>query len=118
MDIHSIYKLFGSYFRKNRMKTFEDYFKPSDARDVSDVGGGQFNWRFDTAQPRVTILNISRPHDWDDSNEQFSLIMGDATKLDYSDNSFDIAYSNSVIEQAPLKTRESLPKKSDAEEQA
>lgn len=98
MNIHSVYTFFSNYFRKKRMKIFEDYFKPSDATKVLDVGGSQFNWSYITVKPKVTILNISRPHNWDDSRDQFTLIIGDGTNLEYRDESFDIAYSNSVIE--------------------
>ena len=42
-------------------------------------------------------MNIEKPKNWV-NNSQFEFVFGDATKLDFADKSFDIVYSNSVIE--------------------
>lgn len=59
--------------------------------------GGQFNWYFIVSKPKVLILNLEKPTDFKDT-AQFEFVKGDATKLEYPENSFDVVYSNSVIE--------------------
>ncbi len=58
---------------------------------------GGFNWKFIKAKPKVIILNLEKPIDFKDT-KQFEFVKGNATNLEYPDKSFDIVYSNSVIE--------------------
>ena len=97
MDIHKILRPFLIYFRTKRMREFERIFMIKNEYRILDVGGGQFNWKFIKSKPRVFILNLNKPKDWL-NDTQFEFNKGDATKFVYSDNSFDIVYSNSVIE--------------------
>jgi len=79
------------------MREFENIFSINDSIRILDVGGDQFNWQFINSKPIITILNIEKPNDWV-NNSQFEFVIGDATKLNFADKSFDIVYSNSVIE--------------------
>lgn len=45
----------------------------------------------------MTILNIKRPNVLPE-NEKWEYVVGDGTNLQYSDASFDLVFSNSVIE--------------------
>lgn len=97
MNIHKVLKPFLSYFRSKRMKEFETILEIKNTDKILDVGGGQFNWQFIKANPKVLILNIEKPIDFKNT-QQFEFVQGDATNLEYPDKSFDIVYSNSVIE--------------------
>jgi len=98
MNIHNVYNIFFKYFRKKRMRWFEEEFKVSDHSQILDIGGGQFNWQFLEAKPRIRVLNLAKPTDWDDALENFNFEIGNALHLKDMDLSVEIAYSNSVIE--------------------
>jgi len=82
------------------MKKFEKQLGVTDQTTILDVGGSQFNWQFIKSNPKITVLNLLKPLDgeWDDSKKNFFFESGDATKMSFQNKSFDIAYSNSVIE--------------------
>ena len=101
MDIHKIYGLIFKIWRQKRMIKFESIIKPSTEDFVLDVGGYPPTW---TVRPqlsgRIDCLNL---HQVDFDNRQFpdhSIVtsIGDACDLKYDNNSFDILFSNSVIE--------------------
>ncbi|HTR82435.1 MAG TPA: hypothetical protein VMM58_12465 [Bacteroidota bacterium] len=98
MNIHSVYKIFFRYFRKKRMRKFEEEFHLSDETHILDVGGSQINWQFLKVKPHVRVLNLSKPVEWDDGLENFTFEAGNALHLKDGDLSVEIAYSNSVIE--------------------
>lgn len=95
MNIHRIYAPFQIYFRTRRMRRFEAMFEPAQATRIIDVGGYELNWTLIAAAPQVLLVNLE---DEDRSNGRFHKVRGDGRQLSYDDNSFDIAYSNSVIE--------------------
>ena len=73
---------------------------PGDSLRLLDVGGTQEFWMMMSggAPPRVhiTLLNLQRPHA---SQPGFDAVQGDARDLSrYADRTFDIVFSNSVIE--------------------
>ena len=97
-SIYSIYARWQPKFRAARMQRFRDTFLPSEATTVLDVGGNYYDWEPLGVACRFTILNIdSIPADWD-MPPNFSYVVGDGCALGFPDLSFDIAYSNSVIE--------------------
>jgi hypothetical protein len=98
MNIHSVYKVFFTYFRRKRMHRFEKILQIADHLKVLDVGGTQFNWQFIKSHCSVTIVNLEKPGEWDASKNNFTFEAGDGTKLPYHTKSFDVVYSNSVIE--------------------
>lgn len=85
----------SAIFRRSRMLAFEKAFAPDGNTRIIDVGGTERNWHMMAAEPQVLLVNITG-----ESYERgrFSARPGDGTALQYPDNSFDIAYSNSVIE--------------------
>jgi len=98
MNIHKVYGLFVPFFRRRRMRRFVHTFKPTMDTRILDVGGGVLNWELIGSDSHTTILNLSVPTDPSSFPRNFAFAKGDGTSLDYPDNSFDIAYSNSVIE--------------------
>lgn len=99
MDIQSVYRLVLPHFRRRRMELFEQLFKPTATTTILDVGGYEFNWSFISARPKVTLLNVHMCKK--SANGQFTNVTGDGRKLPFPDQSFDIVYSNSVIEHVP-----------------
>jgi hypothetical protein len=95
MDIHEIYKPFQLLFRRKRMREFVRLFSVNGNEKIIDVGGTVFNWKFIDSKPSVTLINIG-VKEWKENN--FQMIEADGTKIPFDDNSFDICFSNSVIE--------------------
>jgi hypothetical protein len=95
MNMHRFYAPFQKYFRTRRMRQFEAMFEPASATRIIDVGGYELNWTLIDAAPQVLLVNLE---DEDRRHGRFHKVRGDGRKLPYDDNSFDIAYSNSVIE--------------------
>lgn len=96
MNIHSVYKIFQEHFRPKRMKEFAACFELEEATTVLDVGGTVFNWNLIPVRPRLTIVNISPPPP--DLPDGVTWITTDARVLPFSKDSFDVCFSNSVIE--------------------
>ena len=64
-----------------------------------DVGGTPYNWERIDARFPITLLNTRRPLEADGLDARYTLVQGSGTQLDFPDrSSFDIAFSNSVIE--------------------
>ncbi len=79
------------------MNRFVETFRPSAETTVLDVGGTPYNWEQIGARFPVTLLN-SEPLEADGLGAHYTLVQGSGTRLDFPDRSFDIAFSNSVIE--------------------
>jgi hypothetical protein len=77
------------------MRRFYRRFGIDAETTVLDIGGREFNWTLMPFVPRVTILNLSIQGE---RSGQFEWIVGDARELPFPDHSFDVVYSNSVIE--------------------
>jgi hypothetical protein len=87
--------------RGRRMARFEQLLAPSPGTRVIDLGGTSKIWNLVRTPLDITILNLpGTEHQQDATNHhRITFVEGDATEVeDYADNSFDIAFSNSVIE--------------------
>lgn len=84
------------HFRAQRMRLFEHVFAPTSRTRVLDVGGSPLIWRYATIQPRLTILNL--PAAIAPTAGDVPFVAGNGAMLPFRDNSFDIVFSNSVIE--------------------
>src|SRR6185312_17016526 len=81
------------HFRRARMAAFATTMEVKRTTTVLDVGGTPTNWQLLSERPEVTLLNI-----YELEAPEFVSVVGDGTHLDYQDESFDIVFSNSVIE--------------------
>jgi hypothetical protein len=87
-------------FRRRRMRRFAAVFGIHEGMRILDVGGTPANWQLLEILPRVTILNMPRAQERCADN--FELVSGDGCQLPFPDRSFDIVFSNSVIEHVGL----------------
>ena len=83
-------------FRQRRMREFAALFNINESTRILDVGGTPANWLLLTVRPRVTLLNMPRARE--DAWPGFQLIAADGCCLPFANHSFDIVFSNSVIE--------------------
>jgi SAM-dependent methyltransferase len=95
MKYSRIATLFMRHFRKRRIQLFCSAFPPSSCRTILDVGGTPHIWRLLGDRYQVTLLN---PDACELNTEHYECVIGDGRNLEFPDNSFDVAFSNSVIE--------------------
>ena len=96
--IYQLYNLIQPGFRQRRRQWFVKLFQPDRNTKILDVGGFRYDW--DGVVPiesHITILNLYQPPGSCESG-RFTLEVGDGCSLPHPGQSFDIAYSNSVIE--------------------
>ncbi|WP_310462491.1 methyltransferase domain-containing protein [Sphaerotilus sp.] len=79
------------------MEFFLREINPQPLGKILDVGGTPYNWNLIGYKNEVVLLNIL-PHEGVPEANNFIFVTGDGTNLEYSDNQFDIVFSNSVIE--------------------
>lgn len=83
------------------MSLIQQVFDVKGSVSIIDIGGSRYYWELlnrdflTSRKVSVTIVNISETGE---STSLFSFEKGDGCALRYSDESFDIAHSNSVIE--------------------
>jgi hypothetical protein len=78
------------------MRRFAREFGVTNETRILDVGGTPFNWLLLDVRPRITIVNMPRAREAFD--EHFTCVFADGRALPFADHSFDIVFSNSVIE--------------------
>ena len=96
MNIHKLYGAIARRFRTRRMRDFIEAYQVTPETRILDVGGSLFNWQLIPIQPRLTIVNLMPPPA--SLPEHVEWIVTDGTTLPFDARSFDICYSNSVIE--------------------
>jgi len=81
------------------MSRFREALTPTAETSVLDIGGYPGNWRESGVRSPVTILNV-HPVTYTPLSDDppMSTLVGDGCALDFPDGSFDIVFSNSVIE--------------------
>lgn len=98
MNIHSVYYKFLRPFRVRRMQRFLQNFNLSAGTKILDIGGTPYNWLLVNCPAQITLLNIKLPNPLPELPANITYIQGDGTDLHFRDNTFDIVFSNSVIE--------------------
>jgi predicted SAM-dependent methyltransferase len=104
----------GAKFRNQRNKDFEDLFFKNFSKDepirVLDVGGAAYFWNTSSlpSLPNIEIILLNLGVEEID-HPKIKSVVGDATDMsEFEDNSFDLVFSNSVIEH--LYTKENQQK--------
>ena len=92
MNIHSIYAPISRYFRAQRMLQFSNDFVIKQEHRILDVGGTPFNWMLLDSQPLTFFVNLTG------TTNAKNWVIADGCVLPFGDQSFDIVFSNSVIE--------------------
>lgn len=100
MGIHKVYRMFALRFRPRRMKAIRDMFPLLEQNGtVVDLGGTAQWWSDMQAKTtRITIVNLDERLKEEVVNAGYVFCAANACQLPYSDGSFDLAFSNSVIE--------------------
>jgi len=96
--LYRIYNKVSPWFRRKRMRWFKETFPMNSATRLLDVGGYAFTWKGQGVPARITLLNphvISDPRYYD---ARYEFVVGDGCALQYADQSWEVLYSNSVIE--------------------
>jgi SAM-dependent methyltransferase len=99
---HRIFGRISPIFRRQRMQTFAASLGVSDRDRILDVGGNSWNWEM-LGDPSldVTMADILPYQIKPEVAGRFpklKQVLGDATRLPFGDGSFDVVFSNSVIE--------------------
>jgi ubiquinone/menaquinone biosynthesis C-methylase UbiE len=104
-----------THFRKRRLTTLIETYPDIASYRVLDVGGRPDIWRllnqhYGIAPKELVLLNVAEEIDFvesddgsisyasDDSQTPYRLVIGNGCDLPFDDQSFDLAFSNSVIE--------------------
>lgn len=98
MNIHALYARISPRFRARRIAKFMELLRPDADTSVIDLGGYPWVWSEANVNFRVVMVNLHVPPGIERYEPQFTMRQGDATQLDFPDRSFEIAFSNSVIE--------------------
>lgn len=103
MNIKSFLHKIQGHFRRNRMKLFESTFGIKDTTRIIDVGGLPWIWTLLDRKPEVTMVNLEGMEDYATQSGyldplKHKMITYSGKVVPFPDNSFDICYSNSVIE--------------------
>ena len=76
------------------MREFLRWMVVSDSTTIIGVGGTPFVWRLTDYDPSVTIVNLKAPWPIEGSR----VVLASGLTLPFGDRSFDVCFSNSVIE--------------------
>jgi len=77
------------------MERFRQTFRPGRGTQILDIGGDPYNWGLIDCPAHVTLLNLRVP---DRCDSRFTAVVANALAVPFRDGTFDIVYSNSVIE--------------------
>lgn len=93
MNIHTVYRPLLRYFHGRRWARFIEALRVSRETRILDVGGVSTDRLSLAVCPNVSLLNI-RP----EPNCPLPQVIADGRALPFKDRSFEIVFSNSVIE--------------------
>ena len=98
MNIYRIYDTLSRPFRRRRMRAFLALLKPAQGAQLLDLGGFPWTWAHLGVEFPIICLNTHIPKEALGFAPRIVMVLGDATRLEYADGSFEIVYSNSVVE--------------------
>lgn len=102
MNISDLYKPIFKLWREDRQKLFRQVIAPKAGERILDIGGYPHTW-LSTPQEveEIVCLNL-HIYPWKEEKQfpshRITMVVGNACNLNYSDGSFPIVFSNSVIE--------------------
>jgi hypothetical protein len=99
--IIQFYRFLWRAWKERRFQRFITTIKPRAEEHLLDIGGYPFNWfRRGSVFKNVDVLNIKLAlhHNAPPNTPSLKTIEGDARKLPFPDKTYDIIFSNSVIE--------------------
>lgn len=109
MDALGAFESAGRLFRRRRMRLLLSLFDIAPDWRVLDVGGTMALWQFCPVRPRLVLVNL--PRAWEPAPPEVEFVQGDGVRLPFADRSFDLVFSNSVIEHlGPRPAMESFAK--------
>lgn len=100
---------FSQRARQRRMQVFLDRMNIKGGERIIDLGGAPGFWDDCPVALDITIVNLPgfNPDTAPPSHHKLTLLLGDACNVDFAaDQSFDIAFSNSVIEHVGDETKQ------------
>jgi hypothetical protein len=97
MKVDAIYNLISPWFRRRRLLRFAEALAPDRDKRILDVGGTPWMWE-ELNGYQITLLNPAPITPSRQEDERFTFLKGDGCILPFADRSFEIVFSNSVIE--------------------
>jgi ubiquinone/menaquinone biosynthesis C-methylase UbiE len=88
------------HWRKRRLEAFIKLMRIQEGNRIIDLGGLPEFWETIAIDLDITLLNLPGAFAGAGGafKRQYQFVEADACQLDFADNSFDIAFSNGVIE--------------------
>lgn len=96
-----------------RRRRFQQFFARMDVPDDSvilDVGGLPYDWLELGFRGRVICVSLSKIREGEYGEGNVTYSRQDATELPYADQSFDVVYSNSLLEHVGHENQETVAK--------
>jgi len=95
---HAFFRRISPHFRRKRIATFLHEIRPNDGDRILDIGGYPRNWQDVPIEAEIVTLNLEVAPGSEHLDRRCKPVAGDATDLPYADGSFEVVFSNSVIE--------------------
>ena len=92
--IRDVTRPYRTYFRRRRMRGFLRWMTVSDSTTIIDVGGTPFIWNLVDCNSSVTLVNLKMLQPTGEAR----MVLASGLALPFRDRSFDVCFSNSVIE--------------------
>jgi len=96
MTYRDIARLISTRLRRRRLRGFKKLFPPDRCQRVLDLGGSPEAWEMMQYPGEITLMNLDPA--MMTGQDRYIRVIGDARNLAYADRSFDLVFSNSVIE--------------------
>lgn len=97
MNIHAIYGRISPWFRRRRLARFRAALQPTEEMRILDVGGFPDCWPEHECPAHITTINLDQRTGFV-ATPRRRMLRGDGCALPFGNRSFDIVFSNSVIE--------------------
>ena len=94
--IHHVFRTVSPLFRSKRLRWMHSCLVVQPDEELLDVGGYPWCWPTGSTPARITLLNREFPGEA--AAGDFERVVGDGCALPFPDGSFDVVFSNSVIE--------------------